>query len=62
MDKNKKKIADSKDLLMSSLSKFYNTKNNIYFTGIGKSIFEPIILSKKVDVVIMKNVPEKNKK
>lgn len=30
MDKNKKKIADSKDLLMSSLSKFYNTKNNIY--------------------------------
>lgn len=30
MDKNKKKIADSKDLLMSSLSKFYNSKNNIH--------------------------------
>jgi hypothetical protein len=29
MDKGKKKIADSKDLLMASLSKFYNTKNNI---------------------------------
>lgn len=31
MDKqNKKKISDSKDLLMASLSKFYNTKNNIH--------------------------------
>ena len=30
MDKSKKKIADSKDLLMSSLSKFYNMKNNIH--------------------------------
>jgi len=31
MDKNKKKIVDSKDLLMSSLSKFYHTRNNINF-------------------------------
>lgn len=30
MDKNKKKIADSKDLLMASLSKFYNSKNHIH--------------------------------
>lgn len=29
MDKSKKKIIDSKDLLMMSLSKFYNTKGNI---------------------------------
>jgi hypothetical protein len=29
MDKCKKKFSDSKDLLMSSLSKFYNTKANI---------------------------------
>jgi hypothetical protein len=30
MDKTtKKKISDSKDLLMSSLSKFYNNKSNI---------------------------------
>jgi hypothetical protein len=29
MDKAKKKFSDSKDLLMSSLSKFYNTKANI---------------------------------
>jgi len=29
MDKNNKKIADSKDLLMSSLSKFYNNKSHI---------------------------------
>ena len=31
MDKqNKKKISDSKDLLMSSLSKFYNSRNHIH--------------------------------
>ena len=30
MDKNKKKITNSKDLLMSSLSKFYNSKNHIH--------------------------------
>lgn len=29
MDKSKKKIIDSKDLLMMSLSKFYNTKGNM---------------------------------
>jgi hypothetical protein len=29
MDKNKKKITDSKDLLMASLSKFYHVKTNI---------------------------------
>lgn len=29
MDKNKKKITDSKDLLMASLSKFYHVKVNI---------------------------------
>lgn len=30
MDKSKKKITDSKDLLMSSLSKFYHVKSNIH--------------------------------
>jgi hypothetical protein len=29
MDKQKKKFTDSKDLLMASLSKFYNSKNHI---------------------------------
>lgn len=29
MDKSKKKITDSKDLLMASLSKFYTTRSNI---------------------------------
>lgn len=29
MDKNKKKVSDSKDLLMSSLSRFYYNKSNV---------------------------------
>lgn len=66
MDKNKKKIADSKDLLMSSLSRFYNTKANITsiipiiegYAHISLRLIDWFVTnySKKYNIVILKEM------